>query len=438
MKIMLFFITVLLVLITPINAQEDPCPDPTPPAEVLASAIAACGDLEPNEICYGHDLVELVTDCEAAENFNTPGARANVEAVCVVRTSGAGITLMRLQPEDAAVFVAMVGNVEMQSVSSGDVGLETIVAEDTNVYSGPGSDFEIIGAFEAGAEIYVNACNCTHNWLRVLQADGSVGWIPARRVNPVEAELPEVSAAAPVYEKMQAVTLATGADDACNGLRSGILVQMDDEPVVLQVNGVTVELESTAFIHASTGEHMEIDILTGESRITADTMTLHAPAGSHVLVPLSEQNLPNGEMVVELYSPDHVADLPLALLPRSVDALTVLDEPQPTIVGVEECRVISDTGEMACPVQFINPDGDTITRMDVEFIYAPQGNWEGSVHQNPPLLTGNWDAGSLAWNITCSLAGENFIGPVEWLITLEDESGNRSEPFKAAFNCVDG
>lgn len=143
-------------------------------------------------------------------------------------------------------------------------------------------------------------------------------------------------------------------------------------------------------------------------------------------------------MRVELYAPEHVSALPLDLLPQAADPVTLLDTTQPVVVGVETCSVVSDLGAVACPVQFLNPDGDDIVTMDVAFIYASVGEWIGSQHESPALITGDMTAGRLAWNISCSLAGENFIGPVEWLITLEDAAGKRSDPFLAAFNCIDG
>lgn len=125
-------------------------------------------------------------------------------------------------------------------------------------------------------------------------------------------------------------------------------------------------------------------------------------------------------------------------MPQAVDPLAALDTTIPTVVGVEQCAVVSDTGDMGCPLYFVNPDGDAITQMDVEFVYAAQGTWEGNQHTDLTLLAGDLTAGVLAWNVSCSLAGENFIGPVEWRITLTDEAGHQSAPFEASFNCVDG
>lgn len=412
------FMFLVITLILPINGQDGDNP---------------CADLGPNEICYGQETIELLVNCEAAPEFDTAGERIPLEDVCLIRSRDVGMALVHLQSDSDSALIAVLGDVEMQSVSSGQVGSEAVLNDDANIYNGPGSQYDIIGELEMGGKIFVNACNCTRNWLRIMQSDGSVGWIPARRVTIDDAELPEVTVDAPVYQMMQAFTLVT------NGPDSGLLIQMQgDATLPLQINGVRLDLDSTAFVRAEPDQDMEIDVLDGEGHITVDTMTVQVPAGGHVLIPLSEQRIPSLNLHVELYEEAHTVDLPLDLLPRPVDPDSALDVTHPTIIGVENCNVVSDTGLMACPLHFLNPDGDAIVQMEVEFVYAAFGEWEGRVHESPELLDGDMSAGQLAWNISCSLAGENFIGPVEWLITLEDESGHRSDPYLAAFNCVDG
>jgi hypothetical protein len=417
-------LVIFLLLALPLQAQDNGYPD--------VSAVP-CADLGPNEICFGQAPVELLVNCEMAPAFDAPDERLSLEAVCVVRTQESGVALIHLRPDVHSVYLAAVGTVEMQSVSSGEVGMEAVLEAEANIYSGPGSQYAVVGSLEAGTAIFVNACNCTRNWLRIMQADGTVGWIPARRVSLDHSALPEVTVDTPVYAIMQAFTLSTGASG------SGLLIQVQDAPVPLQINGVQLDLDSTAFVRALPGEVMEIDVLAGQGRITAGGRTLQVPAGGHVLIPLTERNVPADSMQVELYEPDHAAGLPLALLPQPVDPLTALDETRLTVVGVEQCQVISGRGTQTCPLQFINPDGDAIAALEAAFVYAPLGQWEDGRHESPALLAGSMAAGTLGWEVACTLGrGDNFIGPVEWLITLEDVAGHRSSPFKAAFNCIDG
>ncbi len=138
------------------------------------------------------------------------------------------------------------------------------------------------------------------------------------------------------------------------------------------------------------------------------------------------------------YAAGDVEALPLALLPETVDPPAALVDDVPHIIGMESCRVISNAGETICPIYFANRDGDAITRMEVHFVSAPQGEWTGSIRENPVLVEGNSVSGALSWGITCSTGKACFIGPVVWSITLTDAAGNVSEPFEASFNCVGG
>lgn len=426
MKQIVFSAILLLLLLPPVDAQEGD-------DEPLDVSAIACESLQPNEICFGQASVELLADCEPVLTFDTPGELMSLDGVCVIRTYDSGMALMDIRPDTDSVFIAAVGEIEMQTVSGAAVGMPAILEVATDVYSGPGSQYAIIGSLDAGTEILVNACNCTRNWLRIVQADGTVGWVAARRVSLDDTTLPEVAPDTPVYGHWQAFTLTTGDQ------RSGILIQTQDEPIPLQINGVQLDIDSTAFVRVTPADLMEIDVLAGQARIRTGERVVTVPAGGHVLIPLAEQNVPVGNMMVELYDRDHIATLPLALLPQSINPMIGFDERQPTIVGMlEECNVVSDTGDVVCPLQFINPDGDDIVAMDVTFVYAPMGEWAGSQHDSPALLLGDMTAGTLAWEVSCTLAGENFIGPVEWDITLEDAAGHRSAPFRAAFNCVDG
>lgn len=427
MRLLWFALVMLLCVVPPALAQDGgDTPDPA----------QACGDLAPNEVCYGQASVELMTDCEDAPDFDTAGDRASATQVCMLRTSGEGVAFVHLRPDEASAYMIATGDVEMQNVSSGRVGLEVTLTEDIDILAGPGSQYEVIGTLEAGTVVFVNACNCTRNWLRIMQDDGSVAWIPARRVDIGDADLPEVDPDTPVFAAMQAFRLVTG--DASSGLLIQMAADTDTEPLPLQINGVLLHITATAFVRSLPGERMEIDVIEGEVRLESDTMTARVPAGGHILLPLDANSLPTGAMSIAMVEPDHIAGLPLTLAPRPVEPGLGLAGTEPVIVGVEACSVVSDLGGEQCPVHFLNPDGDAIALLDAEFVYAPIGTWEGSRHADPPLLDGDATAGRLAWEVSCSLAGENFIGPVEWLLTLQDADGNRSEPFPASFNCVDG
>lgn len=108
------------------------------------------------------------------------------------------------------------------------------------------------------------------------------------------------------------------------------------------------------------------------------------------------------------------------------------------IVGLEPCVVISDRGKADCRLHYVNFDGDTLERMEINFVKAPVGEWRSNIVEPPQLVEGDVFSGQITWQPTCSLGGENFIGPVKWQITVTDEQGHVSPPFEASFNCVVG
>jgi hypothetical protein len=231
---------------------------------------------------------------------------------------------------------------------------------------------------------------------------------------------------------MQAVRLIT------NDATAGMLVQapLASSKAPLLVNDIEINLSSTAFIQSQQGTGMTIAVLDGTAEVVMPgDQTLLVPAGIQITIPLSAENTPSDEFTLGIYAPKAMAKLPLELLPRSIDSAVAFEDDQPTIIAVERCTVLSGRGEMDCPLYFVNPDGDTITRMGVEFLYAAQGDWEGSVHENPRLLQGDFTSGVLAWNVACNIGAENFVGPVIWSVTITDETGHTSDLFEASFNC---
>jgi hypothetical protein len=275
--------------------------------------------------------------------------------------------------------------------------------------------------------------------------DGQIGWILARDVTVIgdASTLPVAAADSPVYAAMQAFSLQTGASgvDCRDRLADGLLIQVppDAEPVAIQINGVPIRMVATIFVQSQPQSALEIYVLEGRASITAQGQTLDVPAGIRYMLPMAHDNTPTGDLEIHPFAPDVLASLPLQLLPHLPDPLVASNDRVPQIIGVEECSIVAGRGEIFCPVYFINRDGDAISRMDVEFVYAPLGEWEGSTRENPQLLTGTTSSGVLGWGVSCSLAvGENFIGPIRWSMTISDENGHTSEPFEAIFNCVEG
>lgn len=450
MKNLFMTFAVLLLVATGVLAQDEVCS--TVREHALATTFQHCNNVGPNEVCYGYSEVASVVNCDETLDFTAPGDIIPLQTLCAMRLSAMslsgqwGIAVMNVAPEvpEQGLTYILFGDVEIQNAASANSQMRVWVTTESTIRSGPGSSFDSISSIASGEVILVNACNCTRNWLRTVLNDGRAGWILARNVSVLgdTEELPVATSNTPIYESMEAFTFSSGHEmTSCAGTTTaGVLIQSPAgaDEAHLRINNVEVTLTSTIFAQSQPGHHLTISVLDGIGHFTANGFAVSAPAGTKAVIPLSDDNLPSGLIRVEPFQTEEVVQLPMTLLPQPIDPLVALNGATPQIVGLESCAVLSDRGETICPLHFVNPDGDEIAHMNVEFVDAPQGEWTGSVTDMPQIINGDNTAGRLAWATTCSLGSANFIGPVQWLITITDEAGNVSLPFEASFNCVDG
>ncbi|MEP0764715.1 MAG: hypothetical protein HRF48_18455 [Chloroflexota bacterium] len=430
-------------------AQEDECALMV--QEILSGVARSCQDTGPGEVCFGHGPITVTTSA-ATGAFGTASDTLALDTTCCVRLAPLqppdewGVAVMKVRPDagEHSLTYVLLGEVEMSNAASFFSELEARVESDTAIYAGPGSHYATLAHVAAGDVLRVNACNCTKNWLRVRLASGEIGWIPARRVTVLGevGSLPVAAQDTPVYAAMQAFTFRSGAGGpACaSAPEAGILIYspLEGGQTRLWINGAEVTVASTVFVQAEPGGEFTIAVLDGNATITVNDETVIAPPGVRVAIPLSDGYAPSGHMRVSPYALADVEHLPLALLPQEVDIAAAFGDPRPLIIGQKTCNVVSDRGETICALHFVNLDGDPITRLTTEFIYAAQGTWQGSDREFPAILEGDTFSGDLAWPVSCSLGGANFIGPVIWSVTMTDASGHVSPPFEASFNCVDG
>jgi hypothetical protein len=345
-------------------------------------------------------------------------------------------------PTAQAFSLVLVGGAELQDAASELYAVEAQVSADTRIFSGPGSSFAEMGSLSAGETVQVQACNCTQHWLRIVLDGGQAGWIFSNDVTFLGDvnTLPEANFSTPVYTSMQAFRLQSGARACGEAAEEGVLIQTTAAaPVPLQVNGVAMVVSGTVFAQSSSGEALTIEVLSGSASVTVGSFTAAVHDGMRAAIVPGGAGLATGEgqIQVEPYQFADVESLPVEALPEAVEVADALANDAPQVVGLEPCRVISNSTRTACRLHFANRDGDAITRIDVEFVSAPQGEWTSSSHDNPTIVQGDPVSGVLAWAPTCSLGAPCFIGPVFWSITLTDAAGNVSEPFLASFNCVD-
>lgn len=447
MRYVLMGLLFLLFVPQRVSAQTDD--DCTALREAaLLTAAESCAGQSDGSICLGHASVESLVICDDTPPLSMPGDTIPLQSLCALRLSALqddgqwGIAYMNVPTaQGSELTMILLGDLDIQNAASASSQMRVWAEQDLTIHSGPGRPYEVLRNVTAGEVLLVNACNCTRNWLRTVLEDGRVGWVSARDVTVIgeEAGLPVVERDAPLYEAMQAFSLNSG-EQSSSCAPAGVLIQTPDSvtPIPLQINGIEIKVDSTVFAQSQSGTGLQIMVLEGTAQITAGEFTATAPAGTSVVIPLStdHQLLPGARVVA--FAADAVAQVPLALLPRAIDLQPALNNQTPQLVGAHPCDVVSGKGEATCPLHFVNRDGDALTRMDVSFLQAPQGEWTGSVVEPPQVIAGDAYGGQIAWMPSCTLGAANFIGPVRWAITLTDEQGHTSPPFEASFNCIDG
>ncbi len=292
----------LIVLICVLNsaalvqAQDDgACAEQVQAA--LTSVDAACSPIGRNQVCYGSPPLQALPE----GLLNTPGDTADLAQIDSLSLSRLdvpeawGVALMRIQANlpDQNVTLLLFGKVEIDKVSG--------------ALPGP--------------------------------SNGTISSI---------TEL-----AGSVFGPMQAFAFRSGLGETrCQGVPpDGILVQTPAGAgeIPLQANQVDLWLSATAFLQAIPSDVMTIDVIAGQGRVTALGTTIIVPAGARAIIPLDEAGLAAGPPELAAYTEDDVADLPLSLLPESVEIAAPLDESRLRGHDVLGDWVYTDTlGRMTC------------------------------------------------------------------------------------------
>jgi hypothetical protein len=429
------YIALVLILLAtvPLTTHgQSPEDCPPIPAEIVASAVASCHGAESNTVCLGHPPVTTVVNCDSSPNFTAPGDTFPLTALCSLHSEAVGITLLKVRPleQESDLTISVWGAVEVQNAATAVSQLQAEVITATAIRSGPTLQHEALDSLDVGEMITVIACNCTRHWLRMVLPDGRIGWVFAADVQVLgdAAALPTAQIDTPIYASMQAFNFQSA------GCSSGILIQTPAESaaVPLKINGVEMQLAATAFLQARSAEQFTLDVWQGRVQVVMNGFSGMIPPGVRAILPSHQAET---TLRFEKMSPSAP---PFELLPAAVDHSAVFANPAPQIIGMESCNVLSDLGETTCRVHFANLDGDAIRQMEVQFVYAAQGDWVGALTLDPPVIEGDPSAGVLAWKTACSLGSENFIGPVIWAMTLTDAAGHVSLPVELSFNCVVG
>lgn len=355
----------LLMIPAAVVAQtEDACPVIVRTALDLTRT--NCDGTALNEACYGHILLDAQArpDVEAFQ-FDQPGDIVDLLEVESMRLSAMdtqlgqwGVLLMEVEAEVRRLTESLTDDaatpasdeptlLDVQMLLFGDVQLndanrfiQLVASEETSIYLQPDEDSGDIGTLDEGARIIANARLADSDWLRVRFSDAvtGLGWVratdfvPNENIQYLEELTPDEAGTIPEdararFGPMQAFTIQTGRDDApcAEAPNSGLLIQTPEgaAAVSLWLDEVVIQMDATAFVQATPGGDLTIDVLEGSVSAEAFGDTQVAYEGTRITIPLDDEAAAAGAPEeLSAMDADAVQSLPVGLLDNPVEIPT--------------------------------------------------------------------------------------------------------------------
>jgi hypothetical protein len=275
-----------------------------------------CAALERNSVCYGNNQVSAQFLTEVAEDFfSKPSDRASLVDIQTIETTSLstereewGVAVLNVQanvpntlPGQAVTFI-LLGDAEVENaVNPADAyvpppPIAVVTSQNSNVRSGPGTNFNRLGQVTGGTILYADARSADNAWVRILFQQNTIAWIA--RQNLVADAVIDTLAVPDENTRgtMQAFYLRTGVGRTeCEAApQDALLVQGPRSfEVSLTVNGARVSMGSTVMFRTlgEDGTEMEITVLDGQAEVTPDIeggQTVIIPQGSSSRVCLGE------------------------------------------------------------------------------------------------------------------------------------------------------
>ncbi len=348
----LVVVLVSMCLVFTVVAAQGDCPSIV--QQALNAAQDSCDGLGRNQACYGNINLEATPrDGVPDFTFNAPGDLADVANLQSLQLSSLdtdsnswGVALMKVQanlpdtlPGQNVTFV-LFGDVQIENKGGDSDSLPTVnisASKSVNVRAGASTQNRVVSSLASGDTVSADGRNTAGDWLHVQLDDFKTGWVFANLVTvdgdtSTLKEMDGSEIGTPNYGAMQAFYLKTGiADSPCEEApSSGILIQSPQgaQRVTLDVNGVNLQLGSTAYIESCPCNGMDVFVIEGSVIVTAVGTSRTVPAGASVHIPTGDDGLANGAPeAVTPYAPEQVQALPISLLSEPI---TIAD---PVVLG---------------------------------------------------------------------------------------------------------
>jgi hypothetical protein len=240
----------------------------------------SCSGLDRNSACYGYNRVNA-SFAETVEDdfFSTAGDRAALRQLLSIATAPLseetdewGVAVMNVQanvpgalPGQAVTFI-LLGDVSVQNAVDPTSAQDAVVVSElqigtTNarVRTGPGSNFNAVGAIAAGDTIQADGVSSDGGWVR-LNYNGLTGWVSKSLIGSGDMSgLPTISPDG--QTPMQAFYFSTGLGaPTCQEAPDALVIQgPENVKVNLNVNGADIEIGSTVVLkNNKTGSYNDI------------------------------------------------------------------------------------------------------------------------------------------------------------------------------------
>ena len=350
------WIAITLLMTINVIAQDATCP--TLQANALATISEFCAEQSSDTLCYGNATVSVtfVDNAEDALRFALSGDSIPLTSIDWFSTSSEadtwGTTRALLQAyspnslQAQSATMVLFGNVVLFNQGTEGITIQTAEVEVTsrqgaNIRKSPSTEAPVLRSVMGGTALKASGISEDAFWVRVHTARDEFGWISITAISDDYAGLPRVSPddePGDLILPLQAFNFQSGISDAtCDGVPpSGILLQTvaDDEPAEFYINGLTLQLNGTAFLQAQPEAGMLVHVIDGLGRVLAldGEQTIEAGYVSRVFLDIDE----NGYL--------YPIDVPT--IPLVYDYPTLINLPiellsNPTRVGIDIYTLIT-------------------------------------------------------------------------------------------------
>jgi hypothetical protein len=348
-----WWVAISIIMTISVIAQGTTCP--TLQDNALATISEFCAEQSPHTLCYGNPTTS-VTFLEEPLPFAQSGDSIPLTSIDWFSTSleantwGATRAFLQAYPSNSLqaqpATMILFGNVTLFNQGTEGITIQTAEIEITsiqgaNIRKSPITEASVLEPVLRGTILKASGVSEDTFWVRVHMERDEVGWVNVTAISGDYTALPTV----PSDEEpdmlilpLQAFNFQSGVADAtCDDVpSSGVLLQAstDGNPTEFYINGVTLQLNGTAFLQAQPNTGLLVHVTDGTGQILSleSEQTIEVGYVSRVFLDVDKDNL--------LY-PIETPTIPLVYDYQSLINLPIELLANPTRVGMDIYTLIT-------------------------------------------------------------------------------------------------